>query len=240
MNRKCGFTLAEILVTLGIIGVVAALTAPALVNNTRNAQIGPTLANVKTVVENSNKQIMSETGVDSLNNLAAIDGYGAGTPEAYSAYLVRCVPGSSLITDTENYGIYSQVVDYNSQIAQGAAPVLSTYGPYFKFSASIDMLFFRYADVSLYNSKGSFKGAFCFVYVDINTFRQGPNAFGRDVFEFILDKSGSMIPFGGSVYAHVFNQESPIWETDCNENTVTNGQGCTGSIFDNNLKVIYQ
>ena len=34
--KKFGFTLAEVLVTLGIIGVVAALTAPALILSSRN------------------------------------------------------------------------------------------------------------------------------------------------------------------------------------------------------------
>ena len=33
MNKNFGFTLAEILITLGIIGIVAALTAPQLVSN---------------------------------------------------------------------------------------------------------------------------------------------------------------------------------------------------------------
>ena len=39
-----GFTLAEVLITLTIIGVVAALTAPALVNNAGFARVGPSLA----------------------------------------------------------------------------------------------------------------------------------------------------------------------------------------------------
>lgn len=34
--KKQGFTLAEVLITLGIVGVVAALTAPALVMSSRN------------------------------------------------------------------------------------------------------------------------------------------------------------------------------------------------------------
>ena len=38
--KKFGFTLAEVLITLDIIGVVAALTAPALVQNAGSAQIG--------------------------------------------------------------------------------------------------------------------------------------------------------------------------------------------------------
>ncbi|MFQ8625733.1 MAG: type II secretion system protein [Candidatus Gastranaerophilaceae bacterium] len=33
-----GFTLAEVLITLGIIGVVAALTLPAVITNTQNKE----------------------------------------------------------------------------------------------------------------------------------------------------------------------------------------------------------
>lgn len=36
MRKYIGFTLAEVLITLGIIGVVAALTMPALIQNYRN------------------------------------------------------------------------------------------------------------------------------------------------------------------------------------------------------------
>lgn len=34
-----GFTLAEVLITLGIIGVVAAMTMPTLINNTKNKEL---------------------------------------------------------------------------------------------------------------------------------------------------------------------------------------------------------
>lgn len=34
-----GFTLAEVLITLGLIGIVAAMTLPSLVNNARNKQL---------------------------------------------------------------------------------------------------------------------------------------------------------------------------------------------------------
>ena len=38
MTRKSGFTLAEVLITLGIIGVVAAMTIPSLMNQTGQAE----------------------------------------------------------------------------------------------------------------------------------------------------------------------------------------------------------
>ena len=43
---KKGFTLAEVLITLGIIGVVAALTLPSLITNYRKKQ---TVAQLKKV-----------------------------------------------------------------------------------------------------------------------------------------------------------------------------------------------
>ena len=36
---KKAFTLAEVLITLGIIGVVVAMTLPALINKTRNKEL---------------------------------------------------------------------------------------------------------------------------------------------------------------------------------------------------------
>ena len=39
MNNKNGFTLAEVLITLGIIGVVAAMTMPVLITNIRNTEL---------------------------------------------------------------------------------------------------------------------------------------------------------------------------------------------------------
>ena len=38
-TRNTGFTLAEVLITLGIIGVVAAMTLPTIMNNVRNKQL---------------------------------------------------------------------------------------------------------------------------------------------------------------------------------------------------------
>ena len=38
MKKSLGFTLAEVLITLGIIGVVAAMTMPTLMNSTQGAQ----------------------------------------------------------------------------------------------------------------------------------------------------------------------------------------------------------
>ena len=51
-NNKKGFTLAEILITLGIIGVVAALTAPALIQHAASAKVGPAFSRCISILNN--------------------------------------------------------------------------------------------------------------------------------------------------------------------------------------------
>ena len=56
MYLKRGFTLAEVLITLGIIGVVAAMTLPALVGNYKKAQ---TISQLKKVYSTLSQSLLS-------------------------------------------------------------------------------------------------------------------------------------------------------------------------------------
>jgi prepilin-type N-terminal cleavage/methylation domain-containing protein len=66
MQRKQGFTLAEVLITLSIIGVVAALTIPAIVGSTNKARA---TTSVKKAVSVLNQALM----------MSVADGSGANT-----------------------------------------------------------------------------------------------------------------------------------------------------------------
>lgn len=61
-----GFTLAEILITLTIIGVVAAITLPALRSSTNTAQVGPKLAKFASSFELANQNMLQEKSGDSI------------------------------------------------------------------------------------------------------------------------------------------------------------------------------
>lgn len=56
---KC-FTLAEVLITLGIIGIVAALTIPALLNNIANAQLKTAFKKAYSIASQDWEQVASE------------------------------------------------------------------------------------------------------------------------------------------------------------------------------------
>lgn len=60
--KKHGFTLAEVLITLGIIGIVAALTLPQLTQKYRKQEIETKLAKFYSVMNQALKQSISENG----------------------------------------------------------------------------------------------------------------------------------------------------------------------------------
>jgi prepilin-type N-terminal cleavage/methylation domain-containing protein len=66
--KKNGFTLAEILVTLGIVGVVSAITMPTLISNNTKAQIGPKLAKAVSSFEQANLALLNANSVDALSD----------------------------------------------------------------------------------------------------------------------------------------------------------------------------
>lgn len=233
--KKIGFTLAEVLITLGIIGVVAALTAPALVQNAGTAKIGPTLSKVVSTLENANEQLLHDEDTTDLSKIAE-------TPEEYCELLSKYISGSSYETE-ENVEFSPSVKMFNGNVSN------SSWTQYkeFRFSDNISLLVWIYNNGVLgnYSAKGSFKGGYGSIYIDINGTKVKPNTYGKDLFYFYLDKSGQIIPAGSTTYAWLMDDDDMKYNAtnqgySCNETYVGSGVGCAGSIFENNFKVIYQ
>ena len=62
-NYKYGFTLAEVLITIVIIGVVAAMTIPNLVNKTNKEELRTGLLKAQTTVANALYLFYSKTAI---------------------------------------------------------------------------------------------------------------------------------------------------------------------------------
>ena len=65
--KKTGFTLAEVLITLAIVGLIAALTLPGLNSNVNNRRIGPALAKAINNLENANRMILVENEIGTID-----------------------------------------------------------------------------------------------------------------------------------------------------------------------------
>lgn len=68
--RKTAFTLAEVLIALAIVGVIAALTLPNLMRLNQEAGIGPMLASVQTSVEEAAGRIILENPDKKLQDMS--------------------------------------------------------------------------------------------------------------------------------------------------------------------------
>lgn len=247
---KRGFTLAEVLITLMIIGVVAALTTPALLSNVGNAKIGPTLGKVVSSMENAHEMMMHEENISSLSSIASADlslwtdkednskymeNYDSAI-EKYMAVLATYIAGSS----------YSKITMPSSYKYDGTViPGGGGEALIFHFSNNVDIGFMDYKKQGDF-ARGSYKGRFVESVIDINGFNTPPNTYGRDIFFFDIDNNGKMIAHGGKAYAFVRNINNTPWDASggsyqCNKDKVSaSGFGCAGSIMDNNLKVIYR
>lgn len=62
-HKKLAFTLAEVLITLGIIGVVAAMTMPSLISNYQQKQYEAKYAKAQNVMANGIKMMMAQNDI---------------------------------------------------------------------------------------------------------------------------------------------------------------------------------
>ncbi len=88
--KKKGFTLAEVLITLAIIGTVAAITLPALMTDTTSAQIGPKLAKAVSMFEQANEAMLNANSVDTLSDAGLL-----GSTATYSGELAKYLKGTT-------------------------------------------------------------------------------------------------------------------------------------------------
>lgn len=240
--KKPGFTLAEVLITLAIIGVVATLAVPALNNSIQKNKVGPSLRKFISVMENANQRLLGDSDVITISSLLDVNDDWEKTPDEYyqkiSKYLLGVV---------RDYHIYMKndhsFYDYNGSGYPGL------YDPPNAFQMQDGSEFKYYVRPRPAVHNGSYKGYIAEIQYDINGFETKPNRDGKDMFHFYMDDNGTLVPFGGSTFLGAYtdraNAESaePEWrggEDPCNDQKVANGMNCAGSVADNNWKVIYK
>ena len=79
---KSAFTLAEVLITLVIIGVIAALTVPTLIQNTQKQEYVTALKKAYSTLSQATQQIIAENG----SPAAADGGWAADYDKIYDLY----------------------------------------------------------------------------------------------------------------------------------------------------------
>lgn len=237
--KKHGFTLAEVLITLGIIGVISALTMPTFTQNTQTAKVGPSLAKAVASFENATKAVLANAEADSLSG-AEVCADGAATcggkthfdetGDVFWNNISAYLSGAKTNTDglpeplkawAENTGHVFQSKDGMMYIFGENLPAAGT----------------TKTEVTGMPNRSVFASP---LLIDINGPKE-PNKEGRDIFFFYLMDDGSLVPFGSRNDLIAYDPENKTWTDACPNNAVPgDATYCAASIFDNGMKVMYK
>ena len=211
------FTLAEVLITLGIIGVVAALTLPTLISNYKKQTYITGLQKAYSVLNNMTKGVMARDGVTDFSETNLMKAwenayqrnYGSAQYTAFADELKRYFPNAEVLNMASPYNylplLYSKhevgKIDSNYHLLKVGAgifymPILCLENQdsiMYCFSLHYNGPQSGYSDDFLTLVNGD-QMQFDHVIVDVNGFKK-PNQLGRDMFLFSIGyKSGKVVP----------------------------------------------
>lgn len=196
--QRLGFTLAEVLITLGIIGVVAAMTLPALVNNAKNKELEAALRKNYSIIQQALQMYQAEHGVPltpditgtqtQANSLVAlIKPYFIVLHDCGLSHITKCMP---LPEGEENNRISRIYKTYNNNNLN---------------LGLLDDGQFVIKDgvLILIDNPGDVSDRSRLISVDVNGIGKKPNKWGHDLFTFQLMPSGKLLPMGseGTTYS---------------------------------------
>ena len=191
-NDRNAFTLAEVLITLGIIGIVAALILPSLINKKQEKENIAKLEKAYSVISQAFNLAIAENGtVDQWTNANNYAGMTVDINNIIYPYLnvvkdcEKNIVSKCMQTVYGNWGANANLSFANSRsylLKDGmAVSIIAGSGDAFPERACK-------AKVSAVNN-ASYFGYCALIYVDINGIAK-PNRAGKDLFAFKLFKDG--------------------------------------------------
>lgn len=210
---KKGFTLAEVLITLGIIGIVAAMTLPALVAKHRKKVLHTQFLKAYSDLSNASINFKADNGISvyefSLNGNSSTE-----TLKKMMTYFKGVKHGGKVYVDNDpdNDGnsTFETALGYTPKNLAGKAMKTQPCDQSIITEEIGGRIFSMDDALTRYSTPPRVGPKIC---IDTNG-KQGPNIYGYDWFVFIFTKDGSVKPYIGTSLADIGgNMTNP--ETAC-------------------------
>lgn len=203
-KKFIAFTLAEVLITLGIIGVVAAMTIPTLMNSYQKNVYVTALKKAYATTNQALTQMAADAGCAgdlTCTGFFSSTNSNQTVGDAFAKYF-KVLKNCGDYSTTSTLGCFSNDVNYNYD---GSDPNSGWDHVNYRFVAldGTAYMFYSYADncaVGTYSNHttNNLNRVCGDLYIDVNGVK-GPNFLGRDIFYFfITNGKGPLIyPIGG-------------------------------------------
>ena len=252
MNYKSkfhkAFTLAEVIVTLGIIGVVAALTLPILTNKHQNSVA---LAGIKVAYAKINDGFLFMRSDENLDDLRSLSVFRNMTPETFQDESVQ----ANLDEQMKKY--FNIVKSYKAGETCSECPVyvkmngeLADGGQYdyaWRGFSSDGMIYFMHlSGPQEAANKGKIQSVVAYFFVDINGTKL-PNKWGKDMFQYALAQNGMLYSAWGKELSEAMPESQTYWgenSSGCGspankDVSSSSGYACTARIIEKSWKIDY-
>jgi len=190
---KFGFTLAEVLITLVIIGVIAAMTIPTLINKTQNQEFVSKLKKTYSVFKSVTDQIINEEGLPRGD----IGGWASSPENVYNLYIKHLSVSKAC---KNKRGCVDQLSSHGSGSTNGFMSLNNSH--FYGNNCELDSDFYKFIlsdGIQVIINDGSYpacdhsssgsKNMCSAIFVDLNG-EKGPNTWGKDVFFFAIKEDG--------------------------------------------------
>lgn len=227
MKRTKGYSLAEVILTLAIVGALAALTIPVMINNSSNDQFVAGLKKDYALLSDVADQLLEEAGGD-------FTGYFANNNNIKNIFKTRlqvtkdCPDdqvqgncwhnGNTMWKNLSNKNAWGNTTSYAGLILRNGSLVI------FDIQDSLC----GEPDFKVNNTNVQ-----CgIIFTDVNGLK-GPNIAGRDIFEFKITRTGIFPSGSEGELAYDSNSTADPWNWSCKTNgsNDANGKGCAARVL---------
>ena len=181
-SANYAFTLAEVLITIGVIGIVAAIAIPSLINHYNDKVLETKYKKAKNIIINGYKLMMAKDQLFDISQLEFMSDFENKAAEAHKEVF-------KILSDT-NGGLDAETLPKDYAIENMDIPS--------EFNWEDVSYAFQTTDGMLYGIEQGEELNNLYIYADVNG-ASSPNTVGKDLYKFSISGNGLLADVSGEL-----------------------------------------